>query len=356
MLYAVIMAGGSGTRLWPLSRQSEPKQALKLIGDRTMFQHAVDRLAPLFTPERILVVTNAQIAEMLRPQAPELPAENFILEPTGRDSAPAAGLAAVHLLRRDPEAIMVMLTADHYIMDTEQFRDVLVAAEHVAADGTIVTLGIQPAHPSTAFGYIKLGESQVMVDGFRVYQSGGFTEKPDIVTATRFLEEGRYVWNSGMFIWRSDRLIAEFAAQLPDAHAALSRIGAALNSPEAGQVLAQEWTGIRKVSIDYGIMEHADRVSVIPVNIGWSDIGSWGALLAVLEGDEHGNVVHGELLGLDTQGCYVRTEGRLVAAIGLRDLVIVDTPDALLVCPRTRAEEVKELVAHLVAQGRHKYL
>ncbi len=356
MLYAVIMAGGSGTRLWPLSRQNEPKQALKLIGDRTMFQHAVDRLAPLFPPERILVVTNAQIAEVLRPQAPELPAENFILEPAGRDSAPAAGLAAIHLLRRDPDAIMVMLTADHYIIDIAQFRLALAAAEQVAEDGTILTLGIRPTYPSTAFGYIRLGDSQIMVDGFRVYRSGGFTEKPNAKTAARFLEEGRYVWNSGMFIWRSDRLLAEFAAQLPDLHAALNRIGGALGSANRDQVLADEWSAIRRISIDYGIMEHADRVSVIPVDIGWSDIGSWGALLDVLEGDEHGNIAVGELLSLDTKNCYIRAKGRLVAAIGLQDMVIVDTPDVLLVCPRERAEEVKALVNRLAAEGKNAYL
>ena len=225
MFYAVIMAGGSGTRLWPLSRKGTPKQALELIGDRTMFQHAVDRLDPLFTPDRIFVVTNAAMAEVLRPQTPEVPAENFILEPAGRDSAPAAGLAATCLLKRDPDAVMVILTADHYIIDTVQFRSVLAAAAQVASDGAIVTLGITPTYPATGFGYIQLGEAQEIVDGFRVYRSGGFREKPDLRTAIRFLEEARYAWNSGMFIWRADRLLAEFRAQMPDAAAALARIG-----------------------------------------------------------------------------------------------------------------------------------
>jgi len=356
MFYAVIMAGGSGTRLWPLSRKSTPKQALKLIGDRTMFQHAVDRLAPLFTPDRIFVVTNAAMAEVLRPQTADIPAENFILEPVGRDSAPAAGLAAVRLLKRDPNAIMVILTADHYITDTAQFRAALAAAGQVADTGAIVTLGIKPTYPATGFGYIQLGESQVIVDGFRVYRSGGFKEKPDLGTAVRFLEEGRYAWNSGMFVWRAARLMAEFEAQMPDSYAALTRIGDALGTPDADRVLAEAWSATRKVSIDYGIMEHAADVSVIPVDIGWSDIGSWGALLDVLPGGEQGNVVDGQFLAVDTQGCYVHGGDRLVATIGLKDIIIVDTPDALLVCPRARSEEVKELVNRLVAQGMSEYL
>ncbi|MCX6030649.1 MAG: mannose-1-phosphate guanylyltransferase [Chloroflexi bacterium] len=357
MLYAVIMAGGSGTRLWPLSRKGLPKQALRLIGDRTMFQHAVDRLAPLFPPERIFVVTNAAMAEVLRPQTLELPAANFILEPSPRDSAPAAGLAAVTLLARDPDATMVILTADHYIVDTAQFRAALAAADEVAADGTIVTLGIRPSFPSTGFGYIRLGESQIIVNGFRVYRSAGFIEKPDLPTASRFLEEGRYTWNSGMFIWRADRLLAEFASQLPESHAALMRIGAAVGTPDANKVLAVEWPNVRKISIDYGVMEHAANVSVIPVDIGWSDIGSWAALLDVLPGDEHGNVLSDDVLALDSRGSYVRSEsGRLVALVGMQDVVVVDTPDALLICPRKRAQDVRDVVNRLAADGKQRYL
>ncbi len=355
MLYAVIIAGGSGTRLWPLSRRSKPKQALKLIGDRTMFQHAVDRLAPLFTPDRIYVGTNAETADLLRPQAPDIPAENFIVEPSGRDSGPAAGLAAAHLLRRDVDATMVMLTADHFIVDTAQFRAALAAAGEVAAGGTIVTLGIKPSAPDTRFGYLELGSAQHIVDGFRVYECAGFREKPDYMTAQGFFEDGRHVWNSGMFIWRADRLLSEFERQLPESYEALVRIKSALGTTHATRVLETEWLRMRRVSIDYGVMENAKDVSVIPVEIGWSDIGSWGALLDVLPPDADGNVAGGSLLSHGSSGCYVRSE-RTVAVIGMEDVIIVDTPDVLLVCPRSRAEEVRELVKRLEAEGQISYL
>ncbi len=355
MLYAVIMAGGSGTRLWPLSRRNQPKQALKLIGDRTMFQHAVDRLSPLFTPDRICVVTNDELAAVLKSQAPDIPADNFIVEPAGRDSAPAAGLAAVHLVKRDPSAVMVMLTADHFIVDTAQFRAALGAASDVASEGAIVTLGIRPTAPDTRFGYISLGTGQQIVDGFRVYDSAGFREKPDQATAQKFTDDGRHVWNSGMFVWRADRLLGEFQQQLPETYEALRSIGDALGTPDADRVLAAEWQKVRRVSIDYGLMEHARDVYVIPIDIGWSDIGSWGALLDVLDADADGNVSTGPLLARDTRGTYVRSD-KLVAAIGLSDMVIVDTPDVLLVCPRDRAEEVRDLVRKMETEGNSVYL
>jgi len=359
MLYAVIMAGGVGTRLWPLSRKSQPKQALTLIGSRTMLQHAVDRLDPLFPAERIYVVANEAIAEVLRPQVPALPAGNFILEPSGRDSAPAAGLAAIRLLDRDPDATMVVLAADHYIADAGQFRSVLAAGAEVAAGGTIVTLGIRPTHPATGYGYIAAGEALTIIDGFRVYRSAGFTEKPNLATAIRFVEDGRYSWNSGMFIWRADRLMAEYRSQLPGLYASLVSIAAALGAPGEEEVLRAEWEGIRRVSIDYGIMERADDVAVMPVELGWSDIGSWASLLDTLGGGDAGNVFQTATVALDTTRTFIRSEsgeGRLVAAIGLDDMIVVDTPDVLLICPRSRAEQVREIVKRLEAEGALNYL
>jgi mannose-1-phosphate guanylyltransferase len=309
--------------------------------------------------ERIFVVASAAIADVLRPQVPALPAVNFILEPSGRDSAPAAGLAAIRLLRQDPDAIMMMVTADHYIVDAEQFRSVLAAAAEVAAGGTIVTLGIRPTYPATGYGYVAAGEAETIIDGFRVYRSAGFTEKPDRTTASRFIEDGRYSWNSGMFIWRADRLMAEYRSQLPDLYASLVSIASHLGTPEEEAVLRAQWEGIRRVSIDYGIMEHAENVAVIPAELGWSDIGSWASLLDILEGDEEGNVIQAASAALDTRRTLIRSEsgqGRLIAAIGLEDMIIVDTPDVLLVCPRSRAEQVREVVKRLEAADAQHYL
>ncbi len=354
--YALIMAGGGGTRLWPLSRRSRPKQSLALVGQRTMFEHAVDRLASLFQPEEILVVTGANQVEQLKRQAPELPAESFIIEPLGRGTAPAIGLGAIHLQRRDPKAVMAVLTADHFIRDVDRFQRALAAAARVAAEGHLVTLGISPSFPSTGYGYIKQGERLATVGEFDVFRVERFTEKPGPETAFRMVESGAYSWNSGMFIWRVERILDEFVRQMPALYGQLAQVAAVLGSEAYPSTLRRVWPEVTPQAIDYGVMEGAEDVVVIPVDIGWSDVGNWSSMRDILPADEDGNVVVGEHLGIGTRDTIIFGGQRLIATIGLHDMIVVDTEDALLICPREREQEVREIVRRLGAADREDLL
>jgi mannose-1-phosphate guanylyltransferase len=355
--YALIMAGGTGTRLWPVSRQTQPKQAIELVGNRTMFQHAVDRLNAILSPERIMVVTAREYVDALEAQVPDIPRENFIVEPMARGTAGAIGLAAVHLGHRDPEAVMAVLTADHYIRDVDQFCRALAAASQVAEEGHIVTLGIKPSFPSTGFGYIRRRERVRQVDGFDVYVVERFVEKPDAARAAEFLASGLYSWNSGMFIWRIDRIMGEFARQMPDVYAQLQEIETVLDTVRQTEVLCQVWPQVRKETIDYGIMEGAENVVVMPVEIGWTDIGDWAAIYELHQSDEHGNVVVGSShVGVDTSSSFIRGSKKLIATVGLEDVIIIDTDDAMLICARDQAQNVKLIVEQLQKDGRTEYL
>jgi mannose-1-phosphate guanylyltransferase len=347
MYYAVIMAGGTGTRLWPLSRQNRPKQALALAGDKTMIQVAVERIRPAFPLEQILVITRREHAALLQVQVPELPAGNFILEPEGRGTAPAIGLAAIHLQQRDPDAIMAILTADHFISETEQFCKVLHAAEKLAEDDNLVTLGIRPASASTGFGYIEHGSDLGEQNGFRFFAVQRFIEKPVLEQAEKMVTSGRYSWNSGMFICKVGRMLEEFEHQMPEFYSRLLEIKNSLDLPAYLAVLERHWPMIAKQTIDYGVMEGARRVVVIPAEIGWTDVGSWGSLFDFLPVNDNENVLVGDHLDIDTQRTLVFGKKRLVATLGVRDLIIVDTEDALLVCSRDHEQEVKLIVEKL---------
>jgi len=345
--YAMIMAGGVGTRLWPLSRHSRPKQSLALFGKSSMFAQAVERIRPLFQPEHIFVATSAEQRDILASQAPELPVENFIIEPEGRGTAPCIGLSAIHLLQHDPDATMAVLAADHFITDAERFRQVLVAAEQVAGQGHLVTLGITPSYPSTGYGYIKQGRSLGDISGFAVFRAERFTEKPDSATATQMLESGGYSWNSGMFIWRVDRILEELELQMPDFYSQLTGIQAALGTPDYNETLLRVWPQVARQTIDYGVMEAARDVVVIPADIGWSDVGSWASLNSLLPHDDNGNHINGPHIGIDTRNSLIWGDKRLIATIGLDGMIVIDTDDALLICPADREQEVREVVRRL---------
>lgn len=356
-LYALIMAGGTGTRLWPLSRERRPKQVLPLIGDRAMFQVAVERLAPLFTPDRILVVAGRDQTNLLHAQESGIPESNFIVEPMGRGTAPAIALSALYLRRRDPQAVMAVLTADHHISDEAGFRRVLATAAKVAERGHLVTLGVTPDYPATGYGYIERGEMVENVDGLLAYSVLAFREKPSQSVAERFLADGRHSWNSGMFIWRVDRFMVELMRTMPDLYTQLEEIDRALDSPDERQTLNSVWPRVAAQTVDYGVMEKARDVAVLPIDIGWSDVGSWASLMDILSGDENDNTaVHAEHLQVDSRNVLIYGSGRMVATIGLENVIVVDTDDVVLVCAKERAEDVKKLVDGLKKDGRKSYL
>ena len=356
MNYAVVMAGGSGTRLWPLSRQRRPKQTLPLTCDRSLYQLAVDRLTALFPLERILVITCSDHAALLRQQPPQLPDENYLIEPEGRGTAPAIGLAALHLQRRDPDAVMAVVTADHSIADLPAFHQALAAGMEMANKGFLVTLGIRPQSPETGFGYIHQGKGLGAAHGLEVFRIERFIEKPGREAAERMITEGDYAWNSGMFVWRVARVMEEFERQMPGLHAQLMQVQDALAGENYAAVLGRIWADVARQTIDYGIMENAAEAAVIPVEIGWTDVGSWRAVRELLPADSNGNTLIGSSVAIDTRNTFVFGGKRLITMIGIQNLVLIDTEDALLVCAADREQEVKDIVERLKKNGQDRWL
>ncbi len=361
--YAVIMAGGGGTRLWPLSRQARPKQMLTLFGDRSLFQVAVDRLEGLFSPERICVVTVAEQVEGLRAQVPEIPLENYFVEPMPRGTASVVGLAVAALQHRSPDATMVILTADHFIANVDGFRQTLRAAYAVAQRGHLVTLGIAPTFPATGYGYIHIGDALGTFDGMEAYRVEGFKEKPDETLAREFLESGRYAWNSGMFVWRVNAILAEIERQMPVLYRGVERIAAAWEAEghQPKETIREVWQGLKPQTVDYGIMEGARQVAVLPAHdLGWSDVGSWDALFSVLPLDTAGNAVYrSKHIALESSSSLVFNAGdreRLFVTIGVQNLVVVDTGDVLLVCHKSKAQQVRDIVRLLKESGDTRHL
>ena len=350
--YAVIMAGGGGTRLWPLSRLNRPKQLLPLLGGRSLFRVAVDRLRPLFDAEHTLVVCNAGLARRLRRETPRLPRENFLIEPEPRNTAPAIALALAEIERRGGPAAMACLTADHFIQDEARFREVLRAAYDAAAVGHLVTLGIDPTAPVTGFGYIERGEAAGEFGGMTAHRVAAFKEKPEKEMAERFVADGRHSWNSGMFVWTTERIRQEFSRQVPALAEALDGLAAQLGRRGSRAGLARLWKRLPRQSIDYAVMEGARDVLVISASgLGWADVGTWESLLDIYARQPRLRGKPGARhVAIDSSGVEViadGVEGKLIATIGMKDIVIVDTGDALLVCGRGASQDVRRLVREL---------
>jgi mannose-1-phosphate guanylyltransferase len=357
--YAVILAGGGGTRLWPISRKKHPKHLLPLLGEYTLFQNTLDRLDGFVASEKVFVVTTAEQEQELKTQAPQIPVENYLIEPMPRGTASAVGLAATVLAKCDHDAVMLILPADHFIRNRDLFHLVMNVAVQAARKDYLVTLGITPTFPATGYGYIQRGVDIPEKFEFPLYRVLQFTEKPDNEMARIMLAGSDHSWNSGMFIWSASSILNEFSRQMPDLKAALDQIGAAWSTPKQATVLSSAWKQIKPETIDYGIMEHAANVAVLPADgLGWSDVGSWDSLFDVLLPDEGGNVVvNSEHMLLDTHNSLVySSDKKLIVTIGVDDLIVVDSGDALLVCHRDQTQQVRQVIANLKKSQREEYL
>jgi mannose-1-phosphate guanylyltransferase len=357
--YAVIMAGGGGTRLWPVSRRNHPKQIISLIEENSLFQGTLERLEGIFPSERILVVTVAEQFEKLKEQASHLPDENFLLEPAPRGTASVVGLAAKVLQKRDPQAVMAVLPSDHFIRNKDLFYLILRVAVDVAEKEYLVTLGITPTYPATVYGYIQRGELLAEKFAYPAYQVLKFKEKPDDKQARQMLASHDHSWNSGMFMWRADTILNEISRQMPDLYAALTQIGTAWGTDEQDTVLMDLWPGLKNETIDYGVMENAEKVAVLPAGgLEWSDIGNWNSLFDVLVPDKDGNIVFsGHHIPLDTSRSlvYGNKDDRLIVTIGVDNLIIVDAGDVLLVCHKDQSAKVRQIVDNLKNSEKEHY-
>jgi mannose-1-phosphate guanylyltransferase len=352
-LHVVVPAGGSGTRLWPLSRAANPKFLHPLTGtERSLLQATFDRLAPLSTPERLMVVTGTAHAPGVARQLPELPDGNILVEPAARDSCAAIALAAAVIHKRSPGAVMASFAADHLIADQEAFARTVWQAVEGAVEGRLMTIGITPTRPETGYGYLQCGAD---VSGIQPVLE--FKEKPSLEVATEYLKSGRYLWNASMFLWRTDVFLAELAARRPDVHDPIASIAEAWDTPAQAEVLGEVWPGVPKVAVEYAVMEPAaadGKVGTVPGDFGWSDIGDFETLGELLGTDVGGSRVFGDVdrvLAVDSDGVIIVPSDRLVATLGVTDLIVVDTADAVLVCRRDRAQDIKRLTEILRERG-----
>jgi mannose-1-phosphate guanylyltransferase len=354
-LYAVIMAGGSGTRFWPRSRKTRPKQLLNITGDEVLLKKTIELMKPIIPVGRIKIVTVLPQANALRSTVPEIPEENILVEPVGKNTAPAIGMSALSVERDDPDGLMVILPADHYIEDKDKFQRRIMAGAHQAARGNyLVTIGIPPSGPETGYGYIEVGE--LIDERDVIYCVKSFHEKPDIETATAFINQGNFFWNSGIFIAKASTMLREIEEYLPHNYTWLVKIGASLGKDEESRVITEAYQNMEAISIDYGVMERSNSVLMVVGDFGWNDVGSWlsAAQYWPMDGDKNASV--GEVVSLDSSRCIIYSPKKLVVLLGVEDLVVVEEDDALLICKKGRSQDVRKLVEILRSQGREGIL
>ena len=348
--YVVIMAGGVGSRFWPRSRKKSPKQLLNIIGDYTMIQETYYRVKNLVSPENVFIITNKVQKVLIEEQLPEIPAKNIIAEPVGKNTAPCIGLAAKIINNLNKDSVFVTLPADHIIKDENKFLSTLnKAIEFAESSKGLLTFGITPARPETGYGYINFNKDEIKENIHKVKK---FVEKPDLSTAEMYLESGEYLWNSGMFIWRSDVILEEIQKYLPAIYKHLENIDEKIDEDELNQILASIYPQMDSVSIDYGIMEKSEKVYVMEGDFGWSDVGSWETVYELNKKDNDENALVGDTYVNDVKNSYIYSPEKFTAVIGVENLLVINTDDALLVCKREQAQEVKKIVDNLNREGR----
>ncbi len=357
MNYAVIMAGGSGTRFWPLSRTSTPKQFLSIVDETTMIQSTVERLKPVFKSENILIVGSQIHSDILKKLLPDFSADQFILEPFGRNTAAAVGLAAKVLQKRDKDAVLLVVPSDHIIKNTNRFYEILKQGLSLAnEDKALLTIGLKPTRPETGYGYIQIDEDS-QVDGYPdAFHVKTFAEKPNIETAQRFIRSGDFMWNSGMFLWRADVVLSEIKTFLPDLYMELSNLEPFIDTPEFSHHLVEIYSRMPNISIDYGVMEKAELVYVLKADLGWSDVGSWDEVATLAENDSEGNKLEGHVINVNSKNSFVKSKEKLIALVGVEDLIVVETEDSILICKKGESQNVKFVVDQLKRGNFDSYL
>jgi len=360
VLHAIVMAGGSGTRFWPASRASLPKQLLPLAGAKTLLEDTVERLAGLVPPERVLIVTSERLLPAVRQQLPQVPEAGLVGEPCKRDTAPCVGLAALLVARHDPDATMAVMPSDHVIQPAARFREAILQAAALVDEspGRLVTFGIKPTYPAESFGYIQQGAPLAQPRGnAAVHAVAQFREKPPASVAREYVAAGNFLWNAGIFIWKAATILEALATHQPECLARLKTIVAAWDTPDRAAVFAREFAAIKGISIDYAVLEHARDVVVIEAPFSWDDLGGWSAVARQRGCDAEGNTIVGRHLGIDSVRTIVHGEaGHLVVTMGLEDMLVVHTPDATLVANRAHEEAVRRVVAELEKRGWNEFL